>query len=123
MVGPTSRVMSVRATIFSALVIKVLTISHDGISKRRIEDCRKILLCACLSSDTVYDAIQYMETLFIWDYSKIVKGIEDFLKQLIFLLCRGVAQPGRALRSGRGGRRFKSSRPDHFIFLKNGRSS
>ena len=27
--------------------------------------------------------------------------------------CRGVAQPGRALRSGRRGRRFKSSRPDH----------
>ena len=26
---------------------------------------------------------------------------------------RGVAQPGRALRSGRRGRRFKSSRPDH----------
>ncbi len=25
---------------------------------------------------------------------------------------RGVAQPGRAPRSGRGGRRFKSSRPD-----------
>ena len=27
-------------------------------------------------------------------------------------ICRGVAQPGSALRSGRRGRRFKSSRPD-----------
>lgn len=27
--------------------------------------------------------------------------------------CRGVAQPGRAPRSGRGGRWFKSTRPDH----------
>jgi hypothetical protein len=26
---------------------------------------------------------------------------------------RGVAQPGSAPRSGRGSRRFKSSRPDH----------
>ena len=30
--------------------------------------------------------------------------------------CRGVAQPGRALRSGRRGRRFKSYHPDHFPF-------
>ena len=29
--------------------------------------------------------------------------------------CRGVAQPGRALGSGPRGRRFKSSRPDHFF--------
>ena len=28
--------------------------------------------------------------------------------------CRGVAQPGRALGSGSRGRRFESSRPDHF---------
>ena len=31
---------------------------------------------------------------------------------------RGVAQPGRALRSGRRGRRFKSYHPDHFNFSK-----
>ena len=30
-------------------------------------------------------------------------------------ICRDVAQPGRAPRSGRGGRWFKSSRPDHNI--------
>ena len=29
--------------------------------------------------------------------------------------CRGVAQPGSAPASGVGGRRFKSSRPDHFF--------
>ena len=29
-------------------------------------------------------------------------------------VCRGVAQPGRALGSGPRGRRFESSRPDHF---------
>lgn len=28
-------------------------------------------------------------------------------------MCRGVAQPGRAPRLGRGGRGFKSLRPDH----------
>ena len=35
--------------------------------------------------------------------------------------CRDVAQPGRAQRSGRWGRWFKSSRPDHFaskLYLK-----
>ena len=31
----------------------------------------------------------------------------------IFRSCRGIAQPGRALRSGRRGRRFESSFPDH----------
>ena len=31
--------------------------------------------------------------------------------------CRDVAQSGRAPRSGRGGRWFKSSRPDHLKFL------
>ena len=30
---------------------------------------------------------------------------------------RDVAQPGRAQRSGRWGRWFKSSRPDHFKFF------
>jgi hypothetical protein len=30
-------------------------------------------------------------------------------------LCRGVAQPGSALRSGRRGRRFNSSHPDHSV--------
>ncbi len=30
-------------------------------------------------------------------------------------LCRGVAQPGSALRSGRRGRRFNSSHPDHAV--------
>ena len=34
--------------------------------------------------------------------------------------CRGVAQPGRALGSGPRGRRFKSSRPDHFISITYG---
>jgi hypothetical protein len=29
---------------------------------------------------------------------------------------RGVAQPGRAPRLGRGCRQFESGRPDHFIF-------
>src|ERR1700735_2541252 len=29
--------------------------------------------------------------------------------------CRGVAQPGRAPGSGPGGRRFKSSLPDHYL--------
>ena len=29
-------------------------------------------------------------------------------------ICRAVAQLGRAPRSGRGGREFKSRRPDHF---------
>ena len=33
----------------------------------------------------------------------------------MIVLCRGVAQPGRALGSGPRGRRFKSSRPDHFL--------
>ena len=38
--------------------------------------------------------------------------------QLLCLICvilRGVAQPGSALRSGRSGRRFKSSHPDHYF--------
>jgi hypothetical protein len=35
-------------------------------------------------------------------------------KQIKF---RGVAQPGSAHRSGRWGRRFKSFRPDHFLFF------
>src|SRR5437762_4247325 len=30
-------------------------------------------------------------------------------------ICRGVAQPGRAPGSGPGGRRFKSSLPDHIL--------
>ena len=34
--------------------------------------------------------------------------------------CRGVAQTGSALRSGRRGRRFKSSRPDHTNLRLNG---
>jgi hypothetical protein len=38
------------------------------------------------------------------------KGVMDYNANL----SRGVAQPGRALRSGRRGRRFESSRPDHF---------
>ena len=33
-----------------------------------------------------------------------------------FLICRSVAQPGSAPRSGRGGRRFESFHSDHFIF-------
>src|SRR3989442_15965307 len=33
---------------------------------------------------------------------------------MVLRLGRGVAQPGRALGSGPRGRRFKSSRPDHF---------
>ena len=33
-------------------------------------------------------------------------------------LDRGVAQPGSAPRSGRGSRRFKSSRPDHDTMIK-----
>jgi hypothetical protein len=37
-------------------------------------------------------------------------------KVLILLQSRGVAQPGRAPGSGPGGRRFKSSLPDH-LFL------
>src|SRR5216684_7992887 len=32
--------------------------------------------------------------------------------------CRGVAQPGRAPGSGPGGRRFKSSLPDHFKSIR-----
>ena len=32
--------------------------------------------------------------------------------------CRGVAQPGRALRSGRRGRRFESSLPDQLNFCR-----
>gem|GEM_PF-6650629 len=31
------------------------------------------------------------------------------------LACRDVAQPGRALRSGRRSRAFKSRHPDHFL--------
>src|SRR5437899_12300169 len=34
-----------------------------------------------------------------------------------FQRCRGVAQPGRAPGSGPGGRRFKSSLPDHSFSL------
>src|ERR1017187_8554538 len=37
------------------------------------------------------------------------------------LPCRGVAQPGRAPGSGPGGRRFKSSLPDHFESMTSGR--
>jgi hypothetical protein len=42
----------------------------------------------------------------------------DFVPTLAFFKSlrgssRDVAQPGRAPRSGRGGRWFKSSRPDH----------
>ena len=33
-----------------------------------------------------------------------------------FIIYRGVAQFGRALRSGRRGRRFKSCHLDHFLF-------
>ena len=33
-----------------------------------------------------------------------------------FIVGRGVAQHGSAPRSGRGGPRFKSGRPDHFLF-------
>ena len=36
--------------------------------------------------------------------------------------CRGVAQPGSALRSGRKGRRFKSSRPDQTELVRAARS-
>ena len=40
----------------------------------------------------------------------------DTLNSNISITCsrRGVAQPGRALRSGRRGRWFKSGHPDHF---------
>src|SRR5215472_15234913 len=34
--------------------------------------------------------------------------------------CRGVAQPGRAPGSGPGGRRFKSSLPDHLLHVRSG---
>ena len=37
--------------------------------------------------------------------------------------CRGVAQPGSALRSGRRGRRFKSSRPDQTKLVRAGEAS
>jgi hypothetical protein len=37
----------------------------------------------------------------------------DFRVRIASLQCRGVAQPGRAPGSGPGGRRFKSSLPDH----------
>jgi hypothetical protein len=33
---------------------------------------------------------------------------------IVKTLCRDVAQPGRALRSGRRSRAFKSRHPDHF---------
>ena len=34
---------------------------------------------------------------------------------IVKTLCRDVAQPGRALRSGRRSRAFKSRHPDHFL--------
>src|SRR5262249_52061789 len=37
------------------------------------------------------------------------------IKEEFFLPCRGVAQPGSAPALGAGGRRFKSSRPDHSV--------
>ena len=42
-------------------------------------------------------------------YLRIIRGDEE--------VRRGVAQPGRALRSGRRGRRFESSHPDHDFLL------
>lgn len=47
------------------------------------------------------------------NYKIRIIRLANSLKCRIFALnVRGVAQPGRAPRSGRGGRRFKSSHPD-----------
>jgi hypothetical protein len=40
-----------------------------------------------------------------------------FNLETALFVSRDVAQPGRAPRSGRGSRWFKSSRPDHSIIL------
>ena len=54
-------------------------------------------------------------------------GVEIFLKEVLDSFARihkcppvhrGVAQPGRAPRLGRGCRQFESGRPDHFISTK-----
>ncbi len=46
----------------------------------------------------------------------LVQGQSRFRKRSCSQLsCRSVAQPGRAPRSGRGGRRFKSCHSDHYL--------
>ena len=44
---------------------------------------------------------------------KMIKRLDTNMLKCNVTVCRDVAQPGRALRSGRRGRWFKSSRPDH----------
>ena len=44
-----------------------------------------------------------------------VKAYEGSNPSLSGFLSRGVAQPGRALRSGRRSRRFESSHPDQVL--------
>ena len=51
----------------------------------------------------------------------VVLDIDNFIKNIYTIKCwqqhRGVAQLGRALRSGRRGRRFKSCHLDFFVFF------
>ena len=51
--------------------------------------------------------------MFLSVFLQLVKS----LAKVLLDKCRGVAQPGSALVWGASGRRFKSSRPDHFIFF------
>ena len=48
------------------------------------------------------------------DVEKELRSVTKALKEFGYnKVCRGVAQPGSAPALGAGGRRFKSSRPDH----------
>ena len=51
-------------------------------------------------------------------------GLNNVTKFPVSVRRRGVAQPGRVLRSGRRSQRFESSRPDHHFVASNvGRSA
>ena len=48
-----------------------------------------------------------------WEINVLYLGLTTIRKSHKEILSRDVAQPGRAQRSGRWGRWFKSTRPDH----------
>ena len=52
--------------------------------------------------------------LYSFERTKILERFSIVVAREILARSRGVAQPGRAPGSGPGGRRFKSSLPDHF---------
>jgi hypothetical protein len=58
--------------------------------------------------------------LYSFEQTRILERFSIVVARGIRASCRGVAQPGRAPGSGPGGRRFKSSLPDHFKSVRSG---